>query len=391
MCGIVFINHNTEMGRATKRAFRMYKQQERRGKQGYGCVVANNTTITGLYRSQDEAGIMPVKHERGNLALFHHRLPTSTPNLEECTHPIYVSNDLLEYDYYVVHNGVITNAKELKDKHERLGFEYTTTVETVKSYKTKQGEYYDKVSSVEFNDSESLAIDLALAIERGEKTIESKGSIAFVVLQVQKNGNKIQNVFFGRNLRNPLKMLYNNNELVLSSDGIGIDVKEHTLYTYDIQSRKIVSTRDLGIDQYVPTDGFLGQYTETSKQRTLFGKEQKIEQKEQKEKNDRLIVTSAVRLYYGDGTSERVEFKVQGDYIYKTDILWVDADKLHKSEWTWYQNVMKAIDTLIADIVEARKNGLAGLVSIYETNIKKRVEELKLLSRIVNERPIQKG
>jgi len=46
------------------------------------------------------------------MIIAHHRYPTSTKNLINQTHPIQVSNELLEHDYLVIHNGVITNDAE---------------------------------------------------------------------------------------------------------------------------------------------------------------------------------------------------------------------------------------------------------------------------------------
>jgi hypothetical protein len=69
-----------------------------------------------------------------------------------------VSNKMLKFDYYVVHNGMISNDEELKKEHEKLGFAYTTKC---MEYQSK---FYNKFfikclslnSLFKFSDSELL-------------------------------------------------------------------------------------------------------------------------------------------------------------------------------------------------------------------------------------------
>ncbi len=383
MCGIVFVHQNKELGRASKRAWKMYLDQKTRGTQGYGCVVADKNKVNKVYRAQYEAGMETIKRDHGNMVLFHHRTPTSTPNLEECTHPIFVSHDSLEFDYYIIHNGVISNAEKLKKKYEEMGFVYTTEVTTTRSYKIGKKRYEDH-EEVEFNDTESLAIDLALAIENGSDKLESEGSIAFIGLQVDKRTGDIQYVFFGRNYKNPLKMTWNTQELVLSSVGDSKDVEPHTLYAYDPLTKEI-SQSDLGIDRFVYTPP-----VNSTPPRTLFEGRGNMgfvnTNTVSKKRNKQKIVESSIRLTLQAGISELVEFKTQGDYLYKTAILFCDVDKIEIGEWKWYKNILSGIDGCVAQIKKLNKHSDSKYKDHLVKVIKDRVQELTVFSNTINMR-----
>lgn len=386
MCGIVFVHQNKELGKATRRAFKIYEAQKKRGTEGYGCIVADNMKITKVERSQLENGIRKIRHEAGNLALFHHRLPTSTPNLEECTHPIFVSNSKLKYDYYVVHNGVISNAKELKTKYEELGFEYNTSVIIRKEYVTKTTTYTDTTETKQFNDSESLAIDLALAIEGDKDGIESKGSIAFVVLQVDKNKDKIQKIFFGRNVRNPLKITSNQKQLLLSSETGDKDVEPQVLFCYDPYSHNITK-RDFNIDAYVPVSsppvstGLFSGYNKQEIERA----------KQTKEKKNKEIITSSVRVYVQDGVSELIQFEINHkENILFTGIKWWDADKLLLKEWREYRKLYNNVKEAIDGIKRCKSFGAKHLLSVYKERLSEYQDRLKDLTETITSRPIKK-
>ncbi len=73
-----------------------------------------------------------------------------------------------------------------------------------------------------------------------QKDIESKGSIAFVTLQVRKNTNEVIRVFYGRNT-SPLTVKLTDNSLILRSEGEVDSIKPNVLYCLDIKSWKIES------------------------------------------------------------------------------------------------------------------------------------------------------
>lgn len=249
MCGIVFARRFD--GKPANNVVKTrYNKQKKRGTDGYGMAKVNGHEFLGVDRSTDEKGIMGALEEtEATEILFHHRYPTSTPNIVESTHPIEVKHEDLEYDYYVVHNGVISNCKHLKKQHEEMGFEYTTEIEEI--VKTRNG----KKSSTDFNDTEAVAIDFALAIESGRKKLDAYGSMALVALAVDKESGEVKKLHYGRNARNPLKLEVQDGQfMTLRSLGTGETVKAHTLFTVDNETGEFTN-RKLTFGSY----GYKGQ------------------------------------------------------------------------------------------------------------------------------------
>jgi len=158
---------------------------------------------------------------------MHHRAPTSSENTLKQTHPIITSNKELQYDYITIHNGVINNAELLKDKHEKMQYKYTT--------KEK-----NKYSEIEYNDSEALAIELARYIENKIDIMDINGYASFMVIQVNKKTKKINKIFFGKDSeRATLKLRMNENNIYISSEGPGYQIKKKMLYSFSMDELKI--------------------------------------------------------------------------------------------------------------------------------------------------------
>ena len=231
MCGIIYIKR--EDGQAAhKMVAKRYSWQKTRGQKGYGFVSINNGKWEQHWRMEDEArALKELATMKGNEILFHHRNPTSTPNFYEAAHPIFVSNKCLKYDYYVVHNGVITKPELLKEKHDKIGFEYVSLLKKVWVSKTREQDIEEQ-----FNDSEALAVEFALDIE-GERAGlgHVDGRIAFMAMQVRKQDNKPMALFWGRNGGSPL--MYRKEEAFTSitSEGTGTEVPVHKLFCYDYE------------------------------------------------------------------------------------------------------------------------------------------------------------
>jgi len=85
-----------------------------------------------------------------------------------------------------------------------------------------------------FNDSESLAIELALLIEGKTKEITCNGSIAFVVLQVDRKTQKAKAMYYGRNYGSPLIIEKDKKFFTLKSEGTGKSVRANYLYRYSL-------------------------------------------------------------------------------------------------------------------------------------------------------------
>ena len=237
MCGIIGVFKKT--GDANRDVANIFQEQIERGSKGFGTVLIKDQKIEKINRACEPALFIHDlldKENLTNMIISHHRMPSSTDNLLSQTHPIYVSNKNLNFEYYVIHNGVISNEDDLKPEHEKLGYKYTTLI-------TKEHPTYTYES---FNDSESLAIELALFIERKKKTIDAKGSFAFITLQVNKKDKKVMNVFFGTNGSSPLKLMAKKGkEITLRSEGEGITIKRDILFYFNPANMKKLGERKM--------------------------------------------------------------------------------------------------------------------------------------------------
>ena len=197
MCGLVgwlSKNQSVSTERVKNYVVDQYEDQQSRGTKGYGLLEIKEDGYIDVKRATTEAKMLldaymsKVRH-----LLLHHRSPTSTENFIDQTHPIEVEHDELKHLWYVMHNGCIHNANELKKKHEALGYVYLTE---------NKVQYTNYVGS-KFNDSESLAIELARFIEEvGEEgkppVMNTRGGFAFIAVAANKKG-KIQKVYLGTN------------------------------------------------------------------------------------------------------------------------------------------------------------------------------------------------
>lgn len=232
MCGIIAAFGKNPQ----KHVKNLYEQQKTRGRQGFGYIGIRNNKVVSYKRTEEEVPIMNMLNKEGKLdaIIFHHRLPTSTPNFETAAHPIKVSHESLDFDYYAVHNGVVSNPDELRKKHEELGFEYNTYIRTIIQ---TAGSIK---SSEKFNDSEALAIELARLIDGDTDKIAAEGSMAFIVVQVNKETQEVQGVFYGRNYRNPLVMNRfggTKNLTISSQNNKGFDVQTNIIYSLNLQTK----------------------------------------------------------------------------------------------------------------------------------------------------------
>jgi predicted glutamine amidotransferase len=214
-----------------------YEAQKARGQKGFGFVAVHKGEVEGFWHSEGEEGILAeMKKMDAEDILFHHRNPTSTPNLHEAAHPILVSHASLKYDWYVCHNGVITFPDRLKEKHETAGFEYRTEIKEV--YITKSGRQV--LSGVaKYNDSEAFAIEWVRDMEDKKWGLSHvDGKIAFIAYQVDKVTQKVVAAHWGRNSGNPLNFLKTNSFFAVTSAGDGEEIKENVLYSYDYASKE---------------------------------------------------------------------------------------------------------------------------------------------------------
>lgn len=239
MCGIIF-GRRSDNKPVFKNLFKRYLQQSHRGDEGFGYIAIKNGKVKGVKRFQDQNEVQEaLKHEDSSEILFHHRYPTSTPNFADLNHPITVKNKKLKHNYYVVHNGVLSNEETLRTKHEQDDYKYTTVYQEFEVQRTANMNK-EKLIEEKFNDSESLAIELALYFDGHKTTIDAIGTIAFICIQTDKKDN-IENIFYGRNTGNPLVVETVGNDMVfIKSEGQGEKIDSDIIYCEDYKTHELI-------------------------------------------------------------------------------------------------------------------------------------------------------
>lgn len=221
MCGIVYSKSFTGKPVA-KTIKKKYKKQRSRGYEGFGFYMPETNRLTHNPR-EGRAMTLLRREKEATEVLFHHRFPTSTENVRNACHP-FSTKDYFEHNYVGVHNGVLWNQRVLKAEHEEKGIKYVSEM--------KNGT---------FNDSEALIYDLAMYIEGQVDYVSAVGSIAFIMVQRDKDG-KPKNLYFGRNEGNPLIMKHDKKGLTLSSVGSGEVVDPHTMHRFNYETQKITKS-----------------------------------------------------------------------------------------------------------------------------------------------------
>jgi predicted glutamine amidotransferase len=210
----------------------LYFNQKERGKEGYGFVGLNASRLD-TYRATTEAGFLGFLDDyHYDEVILHHRLPTSTGNTLQTTHPFVIERHGKEY--YFVHNGIIANSDELQAGHERQGIVYSSLDE----------------KKLTFNDSEALAWEFILWLHGEQKTVQAQGSAAFVCLETDRQTRRAQKLYFYCNAGSPLKVYRDKTLLVLASEGNwGMPVQRDKVWYYDYARRKIAKYKDLAIEE----------------------------------------------------------------------------------------------------------------------------------------------
>ena len=235
MCGIIGGFHTgKDAPPVNEWALKTFEDQHERGMKGFGIVEWKQDSKPVVLRACEPAKFMfDIHAKQYPMMLVHHRTPTSTPNWMDQTHPIVVHDGSLAHDYLVVHNGVLRNEDELYKEHtEVLGFQYQTAL-------------IDEKKKISFNDSEALAIEVARFIEKQVSCIGARGSAAFIALQLDKESGKVEELFFGRNEGNPLKMGKTRGKLHLSSEGEGDLIQPFILYSCKLEGDMELSKRPM--------------------------------------------------------------------------------------------------------------------------------------------------
>lgn len=227
MCGIIY-SKNLQDEKAINALVKIiYQNQKSRGSKGFGFIGMNARRLD-TYRSIDEKGILRYLNRYPyDEILLHHRLPTSTPNTLQTTHPFVLSHEGSRY--YFIHNGVIVNSIELKNHHYKQGIRYTSM---------------DNMGK--FNDSEALAWEFVLSLQQNDEQLAARGSAAFICLETDSLTSLARKLYFFSDGNSPLKIYHDMQLLVISSEGRwGVDVEENQLFYFDYSSKKLKKGRAL--------------------------------------------------------------------------------------------------------------------------------------------------
>lgn len=220
MCGIVY-EHNFLGKPINNGILQTFDNQRHRGTEGFGLFDGQETHMVHATK-EDNILKWLVKYD-SNLILFHHRNPTSTINVKRASHPFSTKDYFGKTQYILVHNGHISNSKDLYKEHLEKGITYKSLLD-----------------DGTFNDSESLLWDLSLYLEGKQDKLTVTGGIAFVCLKLVNK--KLVNMYFGRN-SNPLNLLRTKDGLSLSSEGEGEAIESNMLYTYGYKSNYLTSKK----------------------------------------------------------------------------------------------------------------------------------------------------
>lgn len=299
MCGIIFAL-NKKKKPVNQLIINQYEDQFSRGQRGFGIIRINQESIEIDRATEPYKFLIDLYQKESSAIIAHHRTPTSTENKMSQTHPIIVSNEKLSFDYLFVHNGIIYNAEEIKKEHEAFGFKYKTELKKEEKEESSYSSYYQKGN---FNDSESMAIEMALFIEKKIKEIRTRGSQAFIALQIEKKTQKPVQLFFGRE-DNPLNMFKDKELLFLSSEGKGKAIKESVIFSFKINDKKIKFTERKMIfkkekEEKEETKPFLSAWQKDHQEKT-----EKIDISNNKEKTKEIIYDE-YEEYFKDSIKNR--------------------------------------------------------------------------------------
>jgi len=155
VCGIIACVVRQRPERAARRLFDIYRNQQERGRSGFGYAMSRNGSMSRK-RVQKQgdifgAGRLLADLRPGDCVLVHHRLPTSTFNIAECNHPIANEDGSL----MLIHNGIIANAEVLREMLVKKGHIFETEVTTESRITTSAGAY-TRDRETKFTDSEVL-------------------------------------------------------------------------------------------------------------------------------------------------------------------------------------------------------------------------------------------
>lgn len=226
MCGIIYARAKNDIQPINKVVLKQFKNQRSRGIEGFGLY---DFDFKHIIKEPKERKILKwIKKHPSSEMMFHHRMPTSTDNVKNACHPFSTKDYFGETEYIIIHNGVISNYKDLAKGHiETYGIEYASVQ-----------------LDGRFNDSETLLWDVALYMEGRQKELKSRGSCAFILLEKHKSApeeNKLH--WFHNSGHSTLYKRDNSKAFILSSEGGpgAQPVEINQLNTYAYKTEEITS------------------------------------------------------------------------------------------------------------------------------------------------------
>lgn len=258
MCGIIGAFGDNPH----RKVLKQYKKQKSRGSEGFGFVAIKGGKIVAHERSQTftkaQAQLEKAQSKNPDAILFHHRYPTSTANVREASHPIPLAHKKWRNNYYLLHNGIITDTKEEEKKIRDKGYSFVTKVVEHTRYYTKERSY-DAGRVVTVNDSEILGYYLAEYLEGNRKDIPVSGSIACLIVKEDKGTGAIE-VYALRNFGNPLSIARRGRTgAILASEAGGAEVEANALWRVaDLRTGALELVGKIGVGtshqyEYKPT------------------------------------------------------------------------------------------------------------------------------------------
>lgn len=219
ICGLAY-NQSFDGTPVNDNIIDQYVRQIARGTEGFG--VFNGKHLVKAAKEERIIRWLEKPKNQSDLILFHHRWPTSTINCRKAAHPFTTKDYFGDTQYVMIHNGTVSNAKDLFVKHQELGIEYQSLLD-----------------DLTFNDSEALMWDLALTLEGKQDKLTAYGGIAFICMKMV-NGEP-ERLFFARNHSKPLNLLRNKQQMFLSSEGEGEEIEPNVLHNYNYQLNRMTT------------------------------------------------------------------------------------------------------------------------------------------------------
>jgi len=173
----------------------IFKNQKERGTQGAGLslYIPDKRKIIRIRKKHPKTVLKSAlidKAVKGSILLFHHRFPTSTPNIAKCNHPICNEDKTL----HLIHNGWLTSPYHHFQRLREKGHRFETQIKQLSTARLSYS-YYNTGEVYNYTDTESIVHELEdnvwennwsklNLIKAIEETVDNiYGAITFAILK----------------------------------------------------------------------------------------------------------------------------------------------------------------------------------------------------------------